>query len=476
MRSVIMAVAAAAIMIPAESRSERLVGTSPEYSYDMLDHTRLTNRKIMRQMTAMESGELRNNVTFGGNFIGLINYQRADSESKFGYLMRHPTSNNQREKDASEAVVHSANLNVTAKLPDNLTIYLELLYNPEQSFGSGTITDLDRNQIQARKAYALWSGRLQGGNVYAALGKMDAPFGLNDTVSPFTNSSNWHAFAGLGYGAQVGWYDGNFGFRAMAIQGGAQFRSLNVPIDNSDVPSKLSNFAVDASYEANLSDGFWLNGASWVRGTAYCQEYPVTHFFACEDEGRNPGIALYSLFKQGRLTLLGEYARTLDTWPGSRVASSEEIVAAEDPRRKELENHEFNSFDDVKVEAFTVGARYDIPNGSDRNLGLSAEFSRFIGGDDGSPWEKQDQFVLGVSYSFRSRLSLFFEYIHVGGYVPLNFISGGNIDRREEVETLLPATQVLINGQLNPSVDLTRTTSEADGDTNVVLFGLQAAF
>ena len=43
-----------------------------------------------------------------------------------------------------------------------------------------------------------------------------------------------------------------FHVRAMAVQGGAQFRSANVPVEGSSVPSRLNNFAVDARYTLDL--------------------------------------------------------------------------------------------------------------------------------------------------------------------------------------------------------------------------------
>ena len=42
------------------------------------------------------------------------------------------------------------------------------------------------------------------GYATAAIGKMEAPFGLMDTVSPFTASTVWHAFGGLAWGALAG--------------------------------------------------------------------------------------------------------------------------------------------------------------------------------------------------------------------------------------------------------------------------------
>ena len=185
--------------------SQNLVGSSAAYNYKVLDHSRDTNTKQLVQLKALNSGQLPQRITFGGQVTALVNYQNSTVDTKFGWLMRHPTSSNQIGTTVSEAVIHSSNLNVTAQLTDNLTAYAEMLYNPEQNFASGsTITGLPRNNINMRRAYLLF-GNLAESNVYASVGKMDIPFGLNDTVSPFTNSTNWHSFAGLAYGGLLGY-------------------------------------------------------------------------------------------------------------------------------------------------------------------------------------------------------------------------------------------------------------------------------
>ena len=70
--------------------------------------------------------------------------------------MRHPTSANQRTKDASEALIHSAQISLAGSFGSWITAYMEVLYDPEQSFGSGTITDLNRNQLQLRRGHVLF--------------------------------------------------------------------------------------------------------------------------------------------------------------------------------------------------------------------------------------------------------------------------------------------------------------------------------
>jgi len=421
-----------------------LVGTSSAYGYRILDHAVNATSKPLVQLEAMQAGELDRRVTLSGAVIAIANAQWSNVDSKFGYLMRNPTSANQIGDRVSEALLHSASLAVTARVAPSVTAYAELLYDPQQSFAAGTITGLARNQISLRRGWVML-GNLDKAPVYALVGKMDTPFGLQDTVSPFTNSTNWHAFAGLAYGAQAGYVSGGLHVRAMAIQGGAQFRSANVPVEGTNVPSRLNNFALDARYTLDLAamglgglDNALLVGASYQHGTAYCQDYPVFHFNPCADN--NPGIAAYGKLIYGPLTLLGEYAQTTKVWAGTAVP---------DP------TNPLSIYDAVKPRAFTIGGRFGFGSRmaveQRREFALSGEFSRFISGDDGAPWERQTQLVVGGSWFPVANVNMFGELTHVDGFVPLNFLSGGNFP----------------DGS---------TWSEQGVNTKVVLVGAQVAF
>lgn len=433
-----------------------LVGTNSEYSFKVLDHAENTNTKQLYQLQALRDGMLQSKLTLGGQVTALVNYQKANEDTKFGWLMRHPTSSNQIGKTVSEAVIHSSNLNVTAKLADGFTGYVELLYNPEQNFASdSSITGLPRNNVNVRRAYILW-GDLAKSPIYASVGKMDIPFGLNDTVSPFTNSTNWHSFAGLAYGGLVGYSKDNLHLRAMVIQGGAQFRNANSPVKGTNVPSLINNYALDANIDIKVSENATLNiGASYQYGSSYCQSYEddptthelpsnpgaptintepqgVRHFNACIDN--NDSVSVYSTYSADGLKLLAEYAETLDVWPGTFNPYIPEFAAA-------------------KNKTFTVGARQSANVGLANDVDFSVEFSRFEAGPSGSPWEKQDQLVLGASYYVAPNVNLFAEAIRVEGWVPLNFLSGGN-----------------------PGSVLGTSWSSQTSTTNVFTLGIQAAF
>jgi len=415
---------------------KKFISYNSEYSYRMLDHTTEINRKQlallkMRQSELIGDGEM----LMGANMIVLADLQESNREAKFGYLMRHPTQNNQGGKSASEFVIHSAQLQVTGAMNSWLTMYFQLLYNPEQSFGAGTITTLSRNQVQLRRGYVL-IGDLDECPFYASIGKMATPFGLTDTVNPFSASTVWHVFAGLAYGAQLGYHSGGLDVAIMGIQGGAQFRATH---SGDDTPDDVANFSAAAAYTMNVSDETTVRiGAGYVDGTAYCQGFPITHFSGCEGF-HNPAVDLNIEIISGRLKIIGEFAETEDPWPGTHNPSPPlDVFAAHD------------------VTAFDIGASYlvTIP-GIPRDVDISVDFSQFETGPSGSPWEDQSQFVIGLEAMVNEHAKIFAEYIHTEGYAPLNFISGPD--------------------PFDPTEDPGTTHSDNGAESDIFLVGMQVA-
>lgn len=382
------------------------VGINPEYSFKMLEPNQ-DLRKIEILLQERKTGSIQNrSLTIGASLIAIADYQFSNYDSKFAYLMRHPTASNEIGNVVTEAVLHSFQLGITAAATNWLTAYAEILYDPEQSFGPGTITSLTRNQLQLRKGYVLF-GNLNKCPVYGALGKMDTPFGEMGSVNPFSNSSMWHGFAGLGYGAEVGFLKWGLNARFMAIQGGTQFRALNTSVgDSTSVPSLTNNFAADLNYTIGKQDLKLMIGASYVHGTSYCQDFPVNHFGVCGS--RNPAYTYYArLNYKDRFEFIGAYAKTLKEWPGTHNPQPPlDIYAA------------------TKVSSLELGAKYSFHMNGKVQYAISGEFSNFDCGPDGSPWDRQNQSVLGFCGMIHHSCKLFFEGFRTDGYVPLNYISG----------------------------------------------------
>ena len=413
------------------------VGRDAAFSYDLLDPTTNINRKQRLILHRKQDGTLPpDSVLVQGALAAIANAQLTNRSNKFGYLMRHPTAANQVGSTVSEAALHSVQLGLAATPADWITANVEILYDPQQSFGAGINTVLERNQLQVRRAYALF-GDLDRSPLFVSLGKMAVPFGLTDTVNPFTASTVWHAFGGLANGVRLGYSSAGVNLSVMGIQGGAQFRAANTSVKGTAVPSRLNNFSVDASYSWDVRlDASVLVGASYQRGTAYCQEFPVVHFGPCAEN--NPAFDVYGRLVYRKLTLKGEFAQTTREWPGTFNPDMPQFAAS-------------------RVTSFDIGTRYRHEIADDW-IDFSTEFSQFEAGPDGAPWERQEQLVLGVAWFVRRSAKLFFEYVRIAGYSPLNFISGGNI--RNEMGELL----------------LNRTHSDRSARSHVVLLGAGVAF
>lgn len=384
------------------------IGLNSELSFKMMEPYE-NLRKAMILIEERKAKTIANRqLVIGVNLIALANYQTSNVDSKFGYLMRHPTASNQIGKVVSEAVLHSFQLSATYTVTPWMAAYAEMLYDPQQSFGAGIITTIERNQIQLRKGFIL-IGDLNKHSFYGAIGKMDAPFGLMGTVSPFTNSTTWHAFGGLAYGAQISFKQNGFHATFMAVQGGAQFRALSTPVgDSTNVPSLINNFTADINQTFTLGENRNLMiGASYMHGSAYCHEFPVFHFDPCKEN--NPAWTAYAKLEIDQLTLKGGYVRTLKVWPGTHNPTPPLDV-----------------FEASHVSALDIGAKYVFGKNENRKHAVSAEFSNFVAGPDGSPWERQNQIIAGYSLFINKSSKLFVELFRTDGFVPLNWISGSH--------------------------------------------------
>jgi hypothetical protein len=404
---ILMVISVNSVFSQHDTTNKNFVEFNPSFSYKMLDQN-LDLRKVNILLDEKQKGTVKNNsLIIGGSLISIGDYQKSNTDSKFGYLMRHPTPSNQIGTEVSEIVIHSFQLSFTGIVNSWLAAHTEILYSPEQSFGSGTITAIGRNQLQLRKGFAL-IGDLDKFPVYLALGKMDTPFGQTGSVSPFTNSTFYHAFGGLGYGGQIGFKSHNFHAKFMAVQGGAQFRALNTPVGNgTNVPSKVNNFVADLNYTIHFSSKttFYF-GASYVHGSAYNQDFPVSHFSPGTDV--NPAYTYYGKLNiNNRFILKGGYAKTLKVWKGTHNPTPPLDV-----------------YEASKVSSLDVGAKLYLNNSEKVQYAISGEFSNFIAGAKGSPWERQNQIVAGFSAMVKKSSMLFLELFRTDGYAPLNFISG----------------------------------------------------
>lgn len=409
------------------------VGINSRYTYAMLDPTAAGKTKPLTLLGAKRDGILASEALYvGASMIAVGDYQKSNFADDFGYLMRHPGANHVG-KTVSELVLHSTQLQLTANIAPWISAYAEVLYDPQQSFGAGSITALARNQLQVRRGYML-VGDLSKFPVYAMLGKLDSPFGQTDTVNPFTLSTDWHSFSGLSYGALLGYSSHGLNFAVEAVQGGSEFRGLNTPVEGTNTPSKINNYVVDANYTLGLgaADRSLMIGGSYERGSSFCQNFPVSHFGICD--APNPAYAVYGTLHWGRLMVKGDFARTTHEMPGTFNPN---------PPLDIYPAHHIASFD--------VGAKYAVTAKS-LPIDVSIDYSSLIAGPTGSPWRRQDQWVAGLAAYPLPNMKLFFETVLVKGYLPFNFLTGGT-----------------------PGEELGTTESSSVKNSNVLLLGINVA-
>jgi hypothetical protein len=145
-----------------------------------------------------------------------------------------------------------------------------------------------------------------------------------------------------------------------------------------------------------------------MRGSSYCHVYPVQHFEPCKEN--NPAYTAYvNIDLLDRVLIMGSFAKTVNFWPGTHNPTPPLDV-----------------FEASKVSSMDAGIKYKFGVSEKVEYALSGEFSNFVSGPDGAPWQRQNQVILGFSSLIQQSSKLFVELFRTDGYVPLNFISGGN--------------------------------------------------
>jgi len=93
-----------------------------------------------------------------------------------------------------------------------------------------------------------------------------------------------------------------------------------------------------------------------------------------------------------KLVVKRGYAQTLKVWPGTHNPTPPlDVFAAS------------------KVTSMDFGAKYIFKQGGKVQNAVSGEFSNFIAGPEGAPWERQNQIVLAYSAFIKKSSKLFVE-------------------------------------------------------------------
>ena len=86
-----------------EDRPAKFVRIDPAFGHAVLDYTTDINRKQRLILDQKKEGTLApDSVYVHGAITAVANFQASNRTDKFGYLMRHPTANNQVGREVSE--------------------------------------------------------------------------------------------------------------------------------------------------------------------------------------------------------------------------------------------------------------------------------------------------------------------------------------------------------------------------------------
>ncbi len=419
LRSVCLFFSLFAVFALAEGKQEKQEKQTVSFDSDFFsiflnENTQKINQKQLLLLKRKQKKRLDGNtLSVGSRFLGLIDYQSTNTPNHFGWLMRFPGPQNQAGSHVSEAIVHSAQIALLGNMGPWFSYSAQILYHPSQNFlstaqgGNDTITGAARNTVGIRKAYVVW-GNLDRSPVFLTLGKFQAPFGLTDTVNPFTTSMTWHVFAGLSYGLKAEYFHHGLNGSIELAQGGPQFRALNSVVNEGDQgsPSHLNNYVLDLNYTYDFgARSHLLFGGSYMAASSYCAPAPTQHFANCDVNV--PAFDFYTQLTVSDLTALFEFGKTTRPWPGTT-----------DPT-----NPVFADVKAVKPFVYDIGLKYRQAV-FDRVYDFSASFGEFVSGDRGTEFRRQNQLVFGVTTQVYRNVHLFSEYVHINGFVPFVNLTG----------------------------------------------------
>ena len=99
-----------------DSETQQNIKLNPEVSTRMLNQTD-DLRKVAVLLELQKEEKIKSNeLVFGASLIALADYQKSTDDTKFGWLMRHPTAKNQIGKEVSEATLHSFQISTTYRI------------------------------------------------------------------------------------------------------------------------------------------------------------------------------------------------------------------------------------------------------------------------------------------------------------------------------------------------------------------------
>jgi len=347
------------------------------YTSQMLD---FQNRQADKELFLLEHAlldEQGTSFTLGAQFRGSAIWGTTNSADKFPYLGRFPTDF--VGTTATDLRLLQANQNVTLHLNRSVHGYFETLFSDVFTFPT-----FNQGSYQVRQAYLVF-GDLSRSPFYGFLGKKNVNFGDMGTLSPFTQAVPWHYFAPLAEGGGIGFDNQIVNATITALNG-----SRGIRVVDSSEKGHVNNFAANLLFRLPVGNVGQLNlGAGYLHGTIYnaaVAEHTDSNLF-----GPNNGAwDVNALLRLGRLRLAGEYVQTVDPWP----ATDHEVIAYRT---------------EASLESWLLG----------RPARHSVSWSEGIQGPPGSPFEFNQQLVLGTRVDVHPNVALTLEYVRSMGFAPL---------------------------------------------------------
>jgi len=402
-----------AMMQTSSVSAQPMIGIDSDFTYAMIDQNNNVNQKPLFLLQNRQVG-LESKLYLGlqARAIGFL--IKTNQQDKFSYLMRFPPDFT--GDYGSELLINNVNIGLLANVSSWMALYSELNWDPARTFEGvdekitvqdptgaplvierGRVVDATRQTVSLKQAYMLF-GDLDKYSVYGYLGKFRTPFGLDDTVSPFSANMIFHYFNGLSHGAAVAVYKEGVHLTAALLQGGPQFRTVNSGNYGGDV----DNFAISASYE----NEFVRIGGGVLGGTGYSSDFPIAHFAITGR--RNPAWDGHLRLRFNPLTVSGEIVQTFKVWPGTAGTPTQPA----------------NFFPASKVTAYALEAKVDVAEDTAVPSAISVSWSEGRQGASGSQWEFNRQLTIGFQAKVQSNIGVYFEFNHLQGFAPLQWMTG----------------------------------------------------
>ncbi len=383
-----------------------------EHSKLMLDWQENVTYKPAKLLEYQQHYGFEPGVTISGGFVGnwlkeKTNIVAPPFGGLFPILSRHPGERGNIANESDRWLVSNAAFAATIQPTSWFRFYTQYEYSEIEFPGQEDWT--------WRKYFGM-IGDLDKFPVYGYFGRNTGDFGWMDGYNPFTNTVNNHYFRieadepmiGVGY------KKGNFHLVGNVLPSGRHLR-----VADTEKTEGFNNGTISASYLFEGDEQSLLVGGSYLYSSMYnssIAHHPDHPSFGPSRETPLSRNGVWDIYAEAtwRDTRLGvEHTRTIEPFPAT----------------------------DFDISATTIQAAQDFYLAGMPTT-VSASYGIGRHGEDGTPWEKQTQFILGIETDVTPNFSLSAEWVRNEGFVPLI-----NITRVSNAD--VQADAFVIGGKIN---------------------------